>query len=104
MRIAASPGAGPTQKTGDDAPGPESSTAIFFRNLLALNALARNPAYLNALSSYLDDAWTQARDPHTGFLTGGGIGKYGAHELLDQSAFVQMYALLARPTEVQSVA
>jgi hypothetical protein len=83
---------------------PPSFNAIFFRNLLALNEVAPDPSYEKSLKEYLDEAWSKARDSQTGFLTSDGIGRYGDKELLDQSGFIQMFALLAKPTHLESVA
>jgi rhamnogalacturonyl hydrolase YesR len=71
--------------------------AIFFRNLLALDAVAPNPAYRQALGGYLDRLWKEARNPKTGLFTEGGIGKYDSTpaSLLDQSGIAQLFALQA---------
>lgn len=71
--------------------------AIFFRNLLALDAVAPNPAYRQALDGYLDRLWKQARNPQTGLFTEGGIGRYQdtSASLLDQSGVAQLFALQA---------
>ena len=72
--------------------------AIFFRNLLALDAVSPNPRYRQALDQYLNRVWTQARDPETGLFTQGGIGHYGPPgNALDQGALTQLYALSAWP-------
>lgn len=75
--------------------------AIFFRNLMALDAVAPDPSYRQAVQGYLDRAWSQARDPNTGLFDQGGIGRYGADPgtAIDQSAFVQIAALLAMPKD-----
>jgi hypothetical protein len=83
---------------------PPCFNAIFFRNLMALNAVSPHPAYVQALKDYLDEAWSHARDPATGFLDQGGIGTYGNDRLIDQSAFVQMFALLAKLQDFGMVA
>jgi uncharacterized protein YyaL (SSP411 family) len=86
---------------------PPSFNAMFFRSLLALNELRPDTAYTDVLKRYLDEAWTHARDPNTGFLTLNGIGCFRVDhlsELLDQSGFVQMFALLAKPTQLDAVA
>jgi hypothetical protein len=70
---------------------PAAFNAIFFRNLLMLFAVNGNGAYMRAMESYADRAWTHARDPETNVF-------YFSREparLLDQGAMVQIYALLA---------
>lgn len=75
--------------------------AVFFRNLLALDAVSPDPRYRALLSAYVDRAWSEARDPRTGLFTGGGVGRYGDAGAplgpIDQAAFAQMYALLDVP-------
>ncbi|MCW2922711.1 MAG: glycoside hydrolase family 76 [Thermoleophilia bacterium] len=73
--------------------------AIFFRNLLALHAVAPDPAYLHALDGYLDRAWTQARNPETGIFDRGDIGHYEDRpgSVIDQGALSQLYAVRALP-------
>ena len=61
-----------------------SFNTIFFRNLLALDAVAPDPRYRAMLQSYLDRAWSNACDPATGLFTRGDIG-----------GLAQMYSLLA---------
>ncbi len=75
---------------------PPAFNAIFFRNLLQLDRIAPDPSYRQALGSYLDRVWTQARDPRTGLFDQGGIGHYGTPgNPLDQGAITQMFALQA---------
>jgi hypothetical protein len=78
-----------------------SFNAIFFRNLMALDAVAPDPAYGKALDGYLDRAWKQGRDPQTGLFTQGGIGSYtqGKADMLDQAGMAQLFALKAWPKE-----
>lgn len=74
--------------------------AIFFRNLLTLQAVAPDARYLQALDGYLDRVWTQARSPETGLFDRGGIGSYGtdgAGPTIDQGALSQLYAIRALP-------
>jgi hypothetical protein len=76
--------------------------AVFFRNAFALDAVRPNPRYRAALEAYLDKAWNEARDPATGLFNHGEAAMTNPKEglsLLDQSAWVQMYALLAWPPE-----
>ena len=76
--------------------------AIMFRNLLQLDAVAPDPRIRTMMTSYLERARTEARDPGTGLYARGGIGRYesvGSMSTIDQAAFVQMYALLDWPTD-----
>jgi uncharacterized protein YyaL (SSP411 family) len=75
---------------------PPAFNAIFFRNLLDLDAIAPDPSYRAALDAYLARARATARTG-LGLYQGGGLGFYGngLHvQLVDQAAFVQMHALL----------
>ena len=74
---------------------PPAFNAIFFRNLMALNAEAPDDLWVDALEAYLTRLSDHARDPKTGLYDRGGIGHYGksAPNLIDQSAIVQMFAL-----------
>jgi hypothetical protein len=74
--------------------------AIFFRNLLTLDAVAPDPRYVAALDGYLDRVWREARNPDTGLFDQGGIGNYGtAGSVIDQGALSQLYAIRALPRE-----
>lgn len=73
---------------------PPPFNAIFFRNLLLLHAAADDaelcPAIIEAIRDYVDYAWYERRDAHDRFhLSDGGV------TLLNQSAIVQLLALLA---------
>jgi uncharacterized protein YyaL (SSP411 family) len=74
--------------------------AIFFRNLLALDQVAPDPRYRQALEGYTNRLWTEARDPKTGLFDQGGVGHYepGAN-YLDQSGIAQLFALQAWPKD-----
>jgi hypothetical protein len=79
---------------GDYYRQPAAFNAILFRNLLLLWAVTADTGLREqihaTLSAYADAAWTTARDRHDRFrLSRGGV------TLLDQSAMVQIYALLA---------
>jgi hypothetical protein len=81
--------------------GAPSFNAILFRNLLALDAVAPDPAYRQTMNAYLDRVWTEARDPATGLFDKGGIGAYGPKgrgNLLDQSGLTQLFALSTWPS------
>jgi len=70
---------------------PPEFAAIFFRNLLALTAVDGRRPYLDAVESYANWMWANARDPRTGLFSFGGPTR-----LLDQAAAVEIYAALAR--------
>jgi len=71
---------------------PVEFAAVFFRQLLSLAAVDGRADYLDAAEGYGDRAWSTARDPRTGL--------FGSARLLDQAAFVQLYAALARQSPV----
>jgi hypothetical protein len=73
---------------------PPAFIAIFFRNLLLLHRVTRDDQLrsdiIDRMRRYADDAWSRARDRHDVFrLPDGGV------TLLNQSAMVQLFALLA---------
>jgi hypothetical protein len=80
---------------------PPCFNAIYFRNLLALQAISPDPRILAQLDGYLDKVWREARNPETGLFDQGGIGKYGDEpgNVLDQGALSQLYAIRALPRE-----
>lgn len=63
--------------------------AIFFHELLLLDAVDARPAYRDAAQTYADRIWETARDPETNLAT----TSYPL-TLLDQAALVQLYAYL----------
>jgi Glycosyl hydrolase family 76 len=69
---------------------PPEFAAIFFRHVLALAAIDGRPQYVAAAQAYADAAWEQLRDPATGLFA-----VDGTTTLLQQAAFVQLYAHLA---------
>jgi hypothetical protein len=73
---------------------PPAFNAIFFRNLLLLHPVARDAKLqadiIDRLRSYTDEVWRRARDRHDRFHLG-----HGGVTLLNQSALVQLLALLA---------
>jgi hypothetical protein len=73
---------------------PPAFNAILFRNLLQLHAAAADAGLRGrirgAMSGYAETAWTSYRDRHDRFRF-----RRGGPVLLDQSAMVQIYALLA---------
>ena len=66
--------------------------AIFFRNLLLLEEIDPHASYRDVAANYAEDAWTRLRDPHTGLFR---VDRRRPVQLLEQAAFVQIYALLA---------
>ncbi|HVD69640.1 MAG TPA: glycosyl hydrolase, partial [Actinomycetota bacterium] len=76
---------------------PPVFNAVWFRNLLALDAISAVPGLHDALDHYLDRVWRTARDPATGLFTGGGIGSYDGTPAIDQAGLVQLFALRAWP-------
>lgn len=73
---------------------PAAFNAIFFRNLLLLHAATNDEALrdeiIGAMRAYVDWAWSESRDRRDRFhLANGGV------TLLNQSAMVQVLALLA---------
>jgi hypothetical protein len=77
---------------------PPAFNAILFRNLLQLHAATGDgrlrERILAAMRAYAEVAWTARRDRHDRFRFA-----RGGPTLLDQSAMVQIYALLARDPE-----
>lgn len=72
---------------------PARFNAIFFKNLLILDDVAQNPAYREAMQVYADRAYDEVRDTRTGLYHFAD----GPVQLLEQSAPVQINALLAWP-------
>ncbi len=80
---------------------PPAFNAIWFRNLLALDAVVPVPGLMDALDTYLERVWAAARDPATGLFTAGGIGSYDGTPAIDHAGLVQLYALRAWPRELR---
>lgn len=82
---------------------PAIFNAFYFKDLLALDAVRPDSAYLKAMSAYADSTYAGNRDATTGlfhFQPSGG-GDYDPRipaETLEQSAMVQIFATLARTT------
>jgi hypothetical protein len=72
--------------------------AVWFRNLLALDTLARVEGLRPALDAYLVRAWRAGRDAD-GLFTAGGIGSYDGTPAIDSGGLVQLYALRAWPRD-----
>ena len=67
--------------------------AVWFRNLLALDAsAARVEGLMPALDAYLTRAWRAGRDDH-GLFTAGGIGSYDGTPAIDAGGLAQLFAL-----------
>jgi len=72
---------------------PTRFNSIYFKNLLLLDSVAHNPAYKATMQAYSERAWNEVRDPATGLFHFAD----GPVLLLEQSAMVQIDALLAWP-------
>ncbi len=70
---------------------PASFNAIFFRNLLLLQAETGDARYRQAMQDYADRVWGTRRDPASGLFK---FDASGRMNLLDQGAMLQIYALL----------
>jgi hypothetical protein len=91
-----------TADTSLDLFGPEFSqppayNAIFFRNLLLLEAESGDGRYQEAMQVYADEVWDKLYDPSTGLFNFvyGRSKSAEPHRLVDQAAMLQIYALLA---------
>jgi hypothetical protein len=76
---------------------PPAFVAVWFRNLLALEAARPVPGLLDAVDAYLDDVWVRARDPRTGAFGAGGLGRYDQGGVIDHAGLTQLLALRASP-------
>jgi hypothetical protein len=76
---------------------PPVFNAVWFRNLLALDAAAGVDVD-GALDAYLARAWRNGRDAD-GLFTAGGIGTYDGTPAIDTAGVVQLLALRAWPRE-----
>ncbi|MCW2972661.1 MAG: glycoside hydrolase family 76 [Thermoleophilia bacterium] len=81
---------------------PPAFNAVFFRNLLQLDAVAPDPRIRATLERYLERA-RDSRDGNGLYSAAQGMGQYEGHDgatsTIDQAAFVQMHALLAMTPE-----
>lgn len=66
--------------------------AIYFENLLVLQAVHHDPKYRQAMQAYADNVWQNDRDTATNIFT---FGSTSPVDLLNQAAMVQIYATLA---------
>ena len=72
---------------------PTRFNSIYFKNLLILDSISYDPSYKATMQAYTDRAWNEVRDPATGLFHFAD----GPVLLLEQSAMVQIDALLAWP-------
>jgi hypothetical protein len=73
--------------------------AVWFRNLLALDAsAARVTGLMPALDACLTRAWLDGRDAD-GLFTAGGIGSYDGTPAIDAGGLVQLFALRVWPRD-----
>jgi hypothetical protein len=77
---------------------PPVFNAVWFRNLLALDAAGGVDGLDRALDAYLVRAWRDGRDAD-GLFTAGGIGTYDGTPAIDSAGLVQLLALRAWPRE-----
>lgn len=83
---------------------PPAFNAILFRNLARFDAYSPLPRWRPLLDAYLARAKREARRAENGAFELGGIGRYEGEKatgitLIDQAAFVQMFALRAMSRE-----
>lgn len=76
---------------------PPVFNAIYFRNVLALEAAVPGSSALAALDEYLDRAWEHGRHRRTGLFTAGGIGSYDGNPTIDHAGLTQLLAFRAWP-------
>jgi rhamnogalacturonyl hydrolase YesR len=86
---------------------PAIFNAFYFKDLLALDAVRPDPAYLKAMSAYADGTYDTNRDAATGLFRfqpsgGGDYDPQAPAETLEQSAMVQIFATLAAPHRPRS--
>jgi hypothetical protein len=77
---------------------PPVFNGVWFRNLLAVDAAERVTGLDEALTAYLDRAWTTGRG-NDGLFTAGGIGSYDGMPAIDTGGLVQLLALRAWPRD-----
>jgi uncharacterized protein YyaL (SSP411 family) len=82
---------------GPDFAQPPAYNAVYFRNLLLLEAETGDQRYRTAMRAYADQIWDTLRDPETGLFNFayGRNRSVEPHRLVDQAAMLQIYALLA---------
>lgn len=82
---------------------PAVFNAFYFKDLLDLDEVRRDPAYLQAMSAYADSTYRSNRDAATGLFrfqpsNGGDYDPDAPAATLNQSAMVQIFATLADAT------
>jgi uncharacterized protein YyaL (SSP411 family) len=82
---------------------PAVFNAFYFKDLLDLDAVRPDPAYLKAMSTYADSTYRSNRDTSTGLFrfqpsNGGDYDPAAPAATLNQSAMVQIFATLADAT------
>lgn len=82
---------------------PAIFNSFYFKDLLDLDAIRPNPAYLKAMSGYADSTYKSNRDTSTGLFrfqpsNGGDYDPTAPAATLNQSAMVQIFATLADAT------
>ena len=77
---------------------PPVFNAVWFRNLLTLEARAPVEGLGRAFDTYLRRAWREGRDDN-GLFTAGGIGAYDGTAAIDTAGLVQLFALKAWPRD-----
>ncbi|WP_329130566.1 glycoside hydrolase family 76 protein [Streptomyces sp. NBC_00670] len=82
---------------------PAVFNSFYFKDLLDLDAVRPDPAYLKAMSTYADSTYKSNRDPATGLFrfqpsNGGDYDPAAPAATLNQSAMVQIFATLADAT------
>jgi len=81
------------EKRIDDQPAPFN--AIYFKNLLLLEAVTGDHRYSAAMRAYADRMWRSRRDGRTGLLKPASGRAPRRYQLIDQAAMVQIGAVLA---------
>ncbi|MGE9696205.1 glycoside hydrolase family 76 protein [Streptomyces sp. NRRL F-5630] len=82
---------------------PAVFNAFYFKDLLDLDSVHPDPAYLKAMSAYADSTYKSNRDTTTGLFrfqpsNGGDYDPQAPAATLNQSAMVQIFATLAEAT------
>ena len=76
---------------------PPVFVAILMRELLGLDAVAPDPRWHRAVSTYADRVWREGRDPLSGLVDGAaGLGRYDAGVVLDHAGVTQLWAQLSQ--------
>ena len=70
---------------------PDAFNAIYFTNLLRLDAVTGSDHHRRVMASYAQRMWTQHRDPATGLFH---FAADGSTQAIEQAAMVRIYAML----------